>query len=125
MIVSCLVNFFLAQRQRKKEIEEPKPEITKALLIKNAPKIVKTQKTQRAIGKNEVEVTKATLAGGTEGMLIGAALGSTFVPGVGTVLGGAAGYAVGAGAGYLTAHFPKSDIRKKSSVQFIGNEQEL
>jgi membrane protein YqaA with SNARE-associated domain len=65
------------------------------------------------------------LAGGTEGMLIGAALGSTIVPGVGTVLGGAAGYAVGAGAGYLTAHFPKSDIRKKSSVQFIGNEQEL
>ena len=42
-----------------------------------------------------------------------------------TVMGAAAGYALGAGAGYLNAQFPKSDLRKKSSVQFITNEQEL
>ena len=77
------------------------------------------------MGKNEVAVTEATIAGGLGGMRFGAAIGSTFAPGIGTVLGAAAGYALGAGAGYAAAHFPKSDLRKKSSVQFITNEQEL
>ena len=65
------------------------------------------------------------MLGGLGGMAYGAALGSAFAPGVGTVMGAAAGYALGAGAGYLNANFAKSDLRKKSSVQFIGNEQEL
>ena len=77
------------------------------------------------MGKNEVAVTEATIAGGLGGMRFGAAIESTFAPGIGTVLGAAAGYALGAGAGYAAAHFPKSDLRKTSSVRFITNEQEL
>ena len=77
------------------------------------------------MGKNEVAVTEATMAGGLGGMAYGAAIGSTFAPGIGTVMGAAAGYALGAGAGYLNAHFSKSDLRKTSSVRFITNEQEL